>query len=690
MQPLSYAEASRWSQWHRSLWRLIFVGLLTLSAFRFGLLYLQGPALGTLPTHDLEKAFWVGLRFDLKYLAIFLGPLIVLSLFFYQASERWWSGFYRLSVGYVFVFLLAVNLLGIVNYYYFSFYQSPINALVFGLAEDDTRAVFSTLWSDFPVLQLLIFVFALSTAQTYVAFKRGQRLRTPPTSRAVLFTVIACSVLSLVFLSRGSLGKFPLRAMHMSVSSNTFINQLVPSGLHALFLAQKERKNNDLGKNPNLRLSQFGFADWQEAAAVCTGQSVTDYTALQQISKVNAAVEQKSPHVVLAVMEAWGRHLMAFDDPKTNDLLGELRPWVEQKADYFPQALSAQNGTHPSLEGILFDTPITPLTQSRYGYVSYDTSRVLPYKKAGYRTVFLTAGPGSWRQLQEALLRQGFDEVHDDQAILKAYPQATTHTWGVDDEWMFNYATDLLKAADEQGEKVMLMMLSVTNHPPYRIPAHYKPLPLDEKKLGTEMAVDAKMGRSILETYQYANNALGHFLQDLEDRNLLSHTVFAASGDHNTRSIFSYPDSSELPYKFGVPILFFIPEAYKLSTEKVNTAVWSAHNDIFPTLWAHSLSAVELPLSSGHNVYSMNPAQAVASSFIGADGGDVGVALSVAGGVTNLALPKYYAWIDASMLSLRPLESPTPELVALHERERACLALKDWRIRHQALGLSLQ
>ena len=196
------------------------------------------------------------------------------------------------------------------------------------------------------------------------------------------------------------------------------------------------------------------------------------------------------------------------------------------------------------------------------------------------------------------------------------------------------------------------------------------------------------MGRSILETYQYANNALGHFLQDLDNKNLLSHTVFAASGDHNTRSVFSYPDSQQLPYKFGAPLLFFIPEAYKLSADRVNTAVWSAHNDIFPTLWAHSLSATPLPLSSGHNLYEVDSAQAVASSFIGAEGADIGIALSVAGGVTHLAQPKYYAWTDASMLSLRPLETPTPELLALHQREQACLALKDWRIRHQALGLS--
>lgn len=690
MQQAKLSFIDRWSQWHRSLWFLLFLVLISLSVGRFLLLYFQGPELASLPLADLKKAFWVGMRFDLKHVAIFLGSLVVISLFFYRASAQWWRGFYRFSVAYSLVFILLLNLLSVVNYYYFSFYQSPINALVFGFAEDDTNAVIATMWHDFPVIRLLALVMVLSWMQVYLAFKIGlPAFLKPMKSPMLVVAVMLCSVLLLVFFGRGSLGKFPLRAMHMGVSSNTFVNQLVPSGFHALYLAFKERKNDNLGTDPNRRLTQFGFTDWQQAASVCFGTPITTFTELQQTLPTNTAVAKQAPHVVLAVMEAWGRHLMAFDHAENNDMLGALRPWVEEKGDYFEQGLSVQNGTHPSLEGLLFDTPITPLTQGRSGYVSYDTSRVLPYKKAGYKTVFLTAGPGNWRQLQDVLLRQGFDEVHDEQSILKAYPEATTHTWGVDDEWMFKYGAELLSGAETRGEKLMLVMLSVTNHPPYRIPKHYQPLPLDENVLGAEMAVDATMGRSILETYQYANSSLGDFLQSLEEKKILPHTIFAASGDHSTRSIFSYPDSSYLPYKFGVPLLFYIPEAYRLPQKATKLTVdkpatWVAHDDIFPTLWAHSLSEQEVPLSSGQNLYAVTPETSRASSLVMADG-DMGLVINQAGAVTNLSSPNYYEWADASKLRLQPLASPTPELLALLEHERACLALRDWRIRYAGI-----
>lgn len=682
----------RWLQWHYSLWLVFFFALIGLSLFRVAYLYFLGPEITSLPANDLMEAFWVGFRFDLKHLAIFLGSLLVISLTFYWASPRFWAFFKRFSQGYLFVFVLLLNLLGIVNYYFFSFYQSPINVLVFGLNDDDTGAVLATLWADFPVLRVLSGLFIVSFVQVYYAFKQGARLnwwlKAP-----LLASLILASLIVMVFFSRGSLGKFPLRAMHISVSSNSFINQLVPSGLHALYMANKDRKTSNLGNNPNRLLKELGFNDWQAAASQCFAKPIANTSELQQQLPLNQQVEKQPPHVVVAIMEAWGRHLMLFDDPLQNDLLGALRPWVAGKADYFPQALSVQNGTHPSLEGILFDTPITPLTQGKYGFVGFDTSRALPYKKAGYKTVFLTAGPAAWRQLDKALLRQGFDQVIDKEAIIEAYPQATTHTWGVDDEWMFKYAISFLKAAEQRKEKVLLVMLSVTNHPPYRIPSHYQPKVLDESRLGAAMAVDANVGRSILETYQYANHSLGNFLQSLDDEQLLSHTLFAASGDHQTRSIFNYPDNSQLPLKYGVPLLFYVPEAYQLmtqnayqpTTQAAKNSIWAAHSDIFPTLWAHSLSAVNVPLSTGQNVYAATPETSVASSFIAADSG-MGIAISQTGAVTNFAQPKYYQWADASYLKLQPIDNPTPELTALMQKEQACWALKDWRIRSQALG----
>lgn len=684
---LSYR--TRWSSLFRTVWMLIFLAALGLALARLALLYFQAPATVSLLHADVGKAFWIGLRFDLKFLAILLGPFILISLLFYKASSSLWKGFYTFFLLYAFVLLVALNLLSVVNFYYFTFYQGPINALIFGFGEDDTSAIVQTMWQDFPVISLLALIFIGSSVQWWLAKRWGQyRLAHPfaHSSATGLVVLVVVSIAVLALLGRGSLGKFPLRSMHMTVSQDTFVNNMVPSGLHALDLARKERSSNDLGKDPNTALHLAGFSSWQEAAQQCyanTSHATDDNSLLFQEHRPPFSADTTAPHVVMALMESWGRQLMDYDDPQRNDVLGQLRPWVEGKADYFDHAISSENGTHPSLEAVLLDTPISPLTQSRYGYQTYDTSRIKPYQDAGYRTIFLTAGPGSWRQLNTVLLRQGFDEVHDENDIRTRFPDASSHTWGLDDEWMFKYAAELLKEADERGEKVLLFMLSVTNHPPYRIPAHYSPAALDTAALGTEMAADPTTGLSILQTYQYANNSLGEFLNTLEQQQLLDHTLFAASGDHNGRTLFAYPDNTKLAYKFGVPILFYIPTAYKHDEQPVDLHAWSSHQDIFPTLWAHSLPAQQLPRSSGRDLYSPPVQEAIAVSLSSSDGGN-GVAISAAGAISNLWHPHYLNWTENG--TLQPTDSPSAQLVAQGKRQLACLALSDWRIRHQAIS----
>lgn len=53
-------------------------------------------------------------------------------------------------------------------------------------------------------------------------------------------------------------------------------------------------------------------------------------------------------------------------DSLANNTLGSLETAMED-AVVFRKGVSIENGTFPSLEGLLFDTPISPISQSIYG-----------------------------------------------------------------------------------------------------------------------------------------------------------------------------------------------------------------------------------------------------------------------------------------------------------------------------------
>ncbi|HLR30759.1 MAG TPA: LTA synthase family protein, partial [Paenalcaligenes sp.] len=483
----------------------------------------------------------------------------------------------------------------------------------------------------------------------------------------------------------------PLRTQHINISKYSFLNQLVPSGAHALYLAHKERRQDNIGDDPNIALQRAGFEHWQTAALECgldTDASKPTDGILFTVLPDHSAVAQHPPQIVFALMESWGSHLLDYDDPKRTDLLGRLRPWLYQKGVHFPHALASQNGTYSSLEALLLDTPISPLMQSSHGYKAYNTSRILPYKKQGYKTVFLTAGPRGWRQLDPTLLRQGFDEIHDAVSIKERYPQAETHTWGVDDEWMFQYAQELLETARANDEKIALFLLSVTNHPPHRVPSDYQPLSLDLENIQSDAVSDQDTTRSILETYQYASDALGGFLNGLEESGLLAETVIAATGDHPNRSVFNYSDSSQLHLRHGVPVWFYIPEAYRNAHyDEISRQQWTSHQDIFPTLWAHTLSGAIVPSSAGRNLFDPSadhtPTALTYNEELGQQSlNNRGLSISAAGAITHPLDPVFLKWSEGH---LQPTDSPGAALLEQAQRTKACIALNDWRIRSQAL-----
>src|SRR5690625_7035691 len=75
------------------------------------------------------------------------------------------------------------------------------------------------------------------------------------------------------------------------------------------------------------------------------------------------------------------------------------------------------------------------------------------------------------------------------------------------------------------------------------------------------------------------------FLDGLEASGLLAKTVIAATGDHPNRAVFNYSDSSQLHLRHGVPIWFYIPEAYRQAkADDISLEQWASHEDIFPTL----------------------------------------------------------------------------------------------------------
>lgn len=519
------------------------VTLVALSAVRGVFLWAYAPDSGSgaavIGMSDFLAGLMRGSRFDAKWTAIACFPSLALLLIACWTPERLQEVLCKVSDGFVVFFTTVLFLLSLINFGFFGFYGSPINSLIFGLTQDDTWAIVVSIVKDWPVVQYLLIlvlfsgILLLLRKWTRKRFVLAEYEATMLRGRAKNSVLVVIGVLICALCSRGTFGTFPLRQMDLNATTNLFVNQAIANGGQALYDAVKERRQQDIGNNPLSGLQALGFKTEEEARTVLPAHQLT------------CTSEKRLPNIVLVVMEAMGKDLFESYVPGVNDTLGAMAQ-ASKTGDLFLNTLSIQNGTFPSLEGLLFNTPLSPISQSRYGYHPFGFSHLFEFKKAGYRTVFLTSGTVAWRNTDANFPRQGFDEVLGYEVIKKRYGEdIETEAWGIPDAYMFRYAQEILANAEKKGEPIFLVCLSTTNHPPYRTPEGYRVKPLSYEALPGWKIKDRKMSRSIMETYQYAADSLGHFILDMP-KETRGQTIIVATGDHNTRTIFEYPDPSLL------------------------------------------------------------------------------------------------------------------------------------------------
>lgn len=550
---------------------------------------------------EFLPAVVMGIRVDAKWLSTLMVPA-----WLFLCLSVWRYVCWRFSTWLAVLATAFTVIVAIVNFGFYDFYRTPISPIIFGLFQDDTAAILKTLIVDWPIVQYLIcliILIALPSLLARVAFNKTENNTAHISKIQVLGSMLVVTLL-LGGLIRGSFGTFPLRQQNYAVSNNPFVNATVPGGVASLYEAWKGQKVLELKGSPEVALTNLGFKNLDAAQKVLESARKEELQALPLKTK---------PNVVVAIMESMGKDTFDLHSAKCNTL-GSLASELSD-AVVFRNGISVNSGTFPSLEGILFDSPLTPLTQSRYGRRTFAFSRIIEFKKAGYRTVFLTAGNESWRQIDSNFPLQGFDEIIGANAIRKRYPQVRVNTWGLGDAWMFKVAAEILEEANEKRQPVLLVMLSVTNHPPHEVGNDAEIIPIQETTYPHYVEDDRKeLLESMVKTYQYASDSLGKFVRRVRNDDDLQKTIIVATGDHNAR--LRYKSQGYWHHANGVPIIFWIPDSLKQRVRKnVDTTRWVSHRDIFPTLEALALGK-QIKKYEGRNVFSKENFD-VATSYAG-------------------------------------------------------------------------
>lgn len=646
-------------------WVIVLCVAITLTVLRMIQLAWHWPTGFEAQWADLFAVTLQGARFDLKVSAaaavLFLPLLMILPV----RLHGWVAGI----IAVLFVFISLINL------HYFGFYKTPIDPVIFGFFEDDTKAIIETIWSDFPVALTLAVMFGMSMAAIVARKWLFLRIRNYFHGRKFAHWLkllwVVFGFLLLVVSIKGTLRAMALGKQNVSVTTSQFLNDMVPNGVTALKFAWDSRRDSQDLRDALLGLKRMGFSSPMQAAREL-GIEAADENAVRESLIFNSAEQPgvKKKNLLFFLMESWSAEPLLYQ-AKDFDVMGRLAPTMSQ-ACHFSNMDSAEPGTHPALEAILFSTPITPLTLGLQGKTPIPWAIPHVLKDAGYHTLFVTSGRSGWRNLDRVLKTQGFDEVIDANHLKAAYPEATLGIWGVWDSYVFKYVSERLKSTQD-NKPLFIFVLTSTNHPPYDLPPEYPRQERNMEKWKGERISETLIPN--LDTYHYATDLLGEFVQEVRSGLLRANTVIAATGDHNARSfgLYTAPDRHYLEGQ--VPFIFWGEDINCGTQRKLPTS----HRDMFPTLFP-LLGVSGGYINTGRNLL-LNPLQHKNSALNSPRALRYYGMARNAKGIWTLGMPASFVCTPSGNQAEADCRFDAKD----DAEERARLALLDWNVR-DALG----
>ncbi|MBZ7994842.1 sulfatase-like hydrolase/transferase [Campylobacter canadensis] len=533
--------------------------------------------------YDLFMFFKHSLLYDFRAVFISFAPLIIFKYLRYFSDK-----FFRiLSLFYTFIISFLLSIFAVLGYYYYEAYKSKVDIFIFNAINDDKAALFEIIINNYPFFTMLFLTFANAVFITYFFYKINT-LRLFKINKKFIIFILNLLFLFVYFLAcRGSINTFPLKEADLNFSKFSAFNNLSANPALAFTWAYKHYKNQSKFYNIN-------FEDLNKEY-----KNIFDEDIIKSTKK-DEFLEQNKAHVVFNLMESFGINMLSLHDDK-HDLLGSLKEHFKQ--DFvFTRFLSSHNGTAPSFSGLYLLSPYSNLffSSKKSKKLSYTVFDV--YKKAGYKIIFITSANSAWQNLSEYLKVQGVDELYDMSDFLLKYPKAkeSLNAYGVADEFMYKQAYELLSKAKEP---LFIAMLSISNHPSFKIPTDFKEnIKYDEILNKLNSKDDKEYLKNSLKAYAYSNDAFGKFISKIKSSPLADNTIIAASGDHKNRDMDA-AENDFLANDYAVPFYIYIPKKYQKDIYYDKQRAGS-HKDIFPTLYELSLSDAKYLNIGGKNMLS--------------------------------------------------------------------------------------
>lgn len=490
-------------------------------------------------------------------------------------------------------------LLVVVDHYFYVFFKDHLNVFFWEFLENASNAwlVAGGAGDEVPLVRAVIVAILGMALAAFLAIKVILRFPLPsrltPRSRRTAILGLVAWLLALALAGRGTLQQQPLliQDRRTTISANRMLALLHTNPFFPLVRSWRDHAELRAGRGRAAMLDPRVLPTvFARAAALVPGTTPKRADAgywylASEIEPVGDKILKRKPrHVVLIFMESYSSWVMDHPDRAFSERLSATMLRLSREGLFFAHHFPSHGGTIKNLASAIYSLALPrefapSLNYHAEAYKPFPSTMPRLAKALGYSPRFFYAGHGPWHRLYQFIPQIGFDEFYAE----NNFPTLPKHEYGLLDGDLFEGVHEHLTTATAETFNVVM---TLTNHPPFLPPAPFNdrsweiPESVRERSI---VEVDQLYDR--LNSFRYADRALGAFLERALAAPYGKDTLFVITGDHPFGGSLVYP----LAYGWkeeGIPLVFYAPQLFTKAWQGRRSNTFSTHLDLVPTITA--------------------------------------------------------------------------------------------------------
>ena len=519
---------------------------------------------------EIQKAFWLGARFDIKLAVISFFPLATFVLITnYSFFKR--ITYQKIATIYFVLAYLILTLFFLFDFGYYDYLSIRLDASSLRFLSNIGISS-QVLVESYPIYKgifgLLILCFIIYKFSKYIySYFNNQKTLISKKVKSVYFI---STFLILSFGIYNSISHYPLRWSEAFFSKNNAVNQFTLNPVLYFFDSFAYRSEG------------VDMTEFKKYYPVIANHLNLPKDKISFERKVTFdTTYTKKPNVVIVMMESVGVKPMSFygNSIKSTPVLDSLI----EKSVSFPNFYVHKSGTAASVFASVTGLPDIEDVRTASRNPLLQDQRILLDQFTDYEKLYFLGGSANW-----ANIRSIFQSNIKDLQIFEEGSYETENradVWGIDDYELFKESNKELEKLSKKEKPFVAYIQTASNHMPYTVPEkkeNFKPL----KEVDISAELLEKSGfKSIaqLNALRYLDFNIGRFLERAKESGYYENTIFAFFGDHNTamKRTELYAKEYDLNIQLQhVPFLIHAPKFIKPEVIDKNGKLI----DLFPTV----------------------------------------------------------------------------------------------------------